>query len=192
MLRSLSRAAAVASALVLSTTVMAQTEQSGRAFDHTFQALDGTELPLARFEGRVLLVVNTASLCGFTKQYKGLQALFERFEDAGLTVIGVPSNDFGRQEPGSAEEIAEFCEGAFGVRFPLTDKTTVKGDAAHPFYRWAATASDGRSVPRWNFHKYFVGRDGRLIAGFPSQVGPNAKALVSAIEAALAAPTGGS
>ncbi len=160
--------------------------QSGSAFDFEFRAIDGKPMPLSAFKGRVLLVVNTASFCGFTQQYKGLQALHERFEAAGLTLIGVPSNDFGGQEPKAEDEIKTFCEGAFGVTFPLTDKNAVKGDAAHPFYKWALANLGSGSAPRWNFHKYLIGRDGRALAAFGTGVEPQAKDLVAAIEKELA------
>ncbi|MGE0628454.1 MAG: glutathione peroxidase [Hyphomicrobiaceae bacterium] len=166
----------------------AETPMQKRAFDFDFVSIDGKPLPLKGFAGRVLLVVNTASFCGFTPQYKGLQALYETYEKKGLTVIGVPSNDFGAQEPKSEAEIKTFCQGAFGVTFPLTEKAVVKGDAAHPFYRWAARTLGAKSAPAWNFHKYLVGRTGWLIAGYGSRVTPESRELVSAIENELAKP----
>lgn len=156
------------------------------AFDHEFVAIDGAPMPLAAFRGRVLLAVNVASFCGFTRQYAGLQALWRAYEDKGLVVLGIPSNDFGAQEPGSNAEIASFCQGAFDVTFPLTEKQTVKGAAAHPFYRWARTALGTAGEPHWNFHKILIGRDGRAVAGYPSSVDPQSPTLVRAIEAALA------
>jgi glutathione peroxidase len=167
-------------------TVMAQTgTQMGSAFDHSFMAIDGAPMPLAAFKGKVLLVVNTASFCGFTNQYDGLQKLHETYGPRGLVVIGVPSNDFGAQEPKANAEIAEFCQGAFNVTFALTEKQPVKGKAAHPFYAWAAATLGDGATPRWNFHKYLVGRDGRLLAGFSAQVAPDAAKLVTAVETAL-------
>jgi glutathione peroxidase len=158
------------------------------AFDHQFDAIEGGHLPLAQWHGKVLLVVNTASFCGFTPQYEGLQALWQRYEKSGLVVIGVPSNDFGAQEPKSESEILGFCKGAYSVTFPLTAKEHVTGPQAHPFYRWAQEALGAGAAPRWNFHKYLVGRDGQLIAGFGTSVEPLSPALTSAIEAALARP----
>jgi glutathione peroxidase len=152
----------------------------------TFEAIDGTPLPLSAFGGRVLLVVNTASFCGYTAQYEGLQALHARYEARGLTVIGVPSNDFGAQEPKAEAEIAGFCQGAFGVTFPLTAKQQVTGAGAHPFYGWARRALGEKAVPRWNFHKYLVGADGRLVAAFSTQTKPLDPRLVDAIEQELA------
>lgn len=156
----------------------------------TFAGLKTPELPLAQFAGRAMLVVNTASRCGFTGQYAGLQALHERYEARGLTVIGVPSNDFGNQEPGTAADIAGFCESVFGVTFPMAGKTVVRGATRHPFYAAAAQALGEAQAPRWNFHKYVVARDGRLIAAFPSHVAPDDPRMIAAIERALSVPPG--
>ncbi|WP_333841974.1 glutathione peroxidase [Pelomicrobium sp.] len=147
-------------------------------------AIDGTPFPKGTFAHKVVLLVNTASFCGYTPQYKGLQALWERYRGRGLVVLGVPSNDFGNQEPGSEAKIKEFCEVNFGVTFPMTTKQRVRGPEAHPLYRWAARAH-AEAVPRWNFHKLLVGRDGRLLAAFPSQVEPTSPQLIEAIERAL-------
>ena len=117
--------------------VRAQGPQQGSAYDYKFDAIDLKPLPFAEFRGKVVLVVNTASFCGFTKQYAGLQSVYEKYKDRGFVVLGVPSNDFGQQEPGSNAEIAQFCQGAFNVTFPLTDKVDVIGGNAHPFYKWA-------------------------------------------------------
>ena len=157
------------------------------AFDHAFDAIEGGKMPLAQWRGKVLLVVNTASFCGFTPQYEGLQALWERYEARGLVVIGVPSNDFGAQEPKAEAEIQAFCKGAYNVTFPLTTKEVVKGPQAHPFYRWANGELGAASAPSWNFHKYLVGRDGRLIAGYGTRVEPLSAEMIKAIETALAA-----
>ena len=152
-----------------------------------FTAIDGTPLPLSRFAGKAVLVVNTASRCGFTGQYRGLQALWSEYRDRGLVVLGVPSNDFGRQEPGTEAEIEAFCGEDFGVDFPLTAKTAVCGAEAHPFYRWARTTLGASAAPRWNFHKYLVAPDGRLVAWFPTQTRPDAETVIQAIEANLPA-----
>ena len=141
-------------------------ETATAAFAYEFEAIEGGKLPLGKWQGKVLLVVNTASFCGYTRQYEGLQTLWERYEKRGLVVVGVPSNDFGAQEPKSEAEIASFCQGAFGVTFPLTTKEAVAGPQAHPFYRWAREVLGAGNAPRWNFHKYLVGRDGKLIAGY--------------------------
>jgi len=161
---------------------------AGVAHDYSFTDIDGAPLPLSQFAGQAVLVVNTASRCGFTRQYGGLQSLWEAYRAQGLTVLGVPSNDFGRQEPGSEAEIKEFCKVNFGVNFPLTQKERVSGDGAHPFYKWARS-NPGADAPGWNFHKYLIGRDGRLIASFSSGVDPMSDKMTAAVEEALAAPS---
>ena len=178
-------AAVLTSVMVLSMGQAARSGPTAAAFDHEFEAIEGGKLPLGKWRGKVLLVVNTASFCGFTPQYEGLQALWERYKKRGLVVVGVPSNDFGAQEPKSEAEIAGFCKGAFGVTFPLTTKETVSGPRAHPFYRWAREALGAASAPGWNFHKYLVSRDGKLIAGYGALVAPLSPTLIRAIEAAL-------
>jgi glutathione peroxidase len=171
--------------LTAPSVVRASESHAGTAYEFQFPAIDGGQLPLAAWRGKVLLVVNTASFCGFTGQYSGLQKLWETYEAQGLVVLGVPSNDFGEQEPGTAAEIKTFCEGAYNITFPLAAKQTVKGPAAHPFYQWARAALGERSAPRWNFHKYLVGRDGKLIGGYGSTVTPQSDTMVGAIAAAL-------
>ncbi len=151
-------------------------------------ALEGGALDPAQLEGKVVLLVNTASFCGFTPQYEGLQALWQRYRDQGLVVLGVPANDFGAQEPGSEEEIKRFCEGTYRVDFPMLTKQTVVGDGAHPLYRWAAAQTGPAGLPKWNFHKLLIGRDGRLVGWYATTVKPGDPALAEAIEAALAAP----
>jgi len=158
----------------------------GSAFEVTTRTIDGKPMPWAQFKGKVMLVVNTASFCGYTLQYEGLQALQDRYRAKGFTVIGVPSGDFGDQEYKSGKEIADFCESTYRVKFPMTEKAVVKGPGAAPFYRWAAQTLGADKAPAWNFHKYLVGRDGRLIAAFPSKVTPQSAELVSAINAAIA------
>lgn len=160
----------------------------GSAFDFAFESIDGKPMKLADWRGKALLVVNTASFCGFTKQYAGLQELWSKYEDKGLVVVGVPSNDFGGQEPKAEGEIKQFCQGAFGVTFPLTTKQVVTGAAAHPFYKWAGTQA---GAPAWNFHKYLIGRDGRLLRAFSSQVTPQSADLTGWIDKALAKKVSG-
>jgi glutathione peroxidase len=155
------------------------------AHDFSFTTIDGAPLPLGAFKGKAVLVVNTASECGYTPQYKDLQALWQRHRDRGLVVLGVPSNDFGGQEPGSEAEIKRFCERQYAVDFPLAAKVHVTGGDAHPFYRWAAAVAGEAASPRWNFHKYLIGRDGELAAWFPTKTSPAAKDVTTAIEAAL-------
>ena len=156
------------------------------AYAFTFKGLDGAEILLASYAGQPMLVVNTASLCGYTPQYAGLQALWSHYHAKGLMVLGVPSNDFGGQEPGGVSEIEKTAQGEYRITFPLTEKVAVKGQNAHPFYRWAASERP-LEAPRWNFHKYLIGRNGRLKAAFTSAVEPNDPRLVAAIEKELAA-----
>jgi glutathione peroxidase len=156
------------------------------AWSFRFPALEGGEHDLAAWRGRVLLVVNTASFCGFTPQYAALQRLHERYRDRGLVVLGVPSNDF-NQEAASAAQVREFCDAQFGIDFPLAAISRVRGADAHPFFRWAAARAGGE--PRWNFHKYLVARDGRAVRGFATRVAPDSLGMTRAIEAALAAPS---
>ncbi len=155
------------------------------AYAFTFKALDGNDVLLASYAGHPILVVNTASLCGYTPQYTGLQALWTRYGAKGLMLLGVPSNDFGGQEPGGRAEILQTAQGDYHVTFPLTEKVAVKGPDAHPFYKWAALERP-LEAPRWNFHKYLIGRDGRLKAAFTSAVEPNDPRLIAAIEQELA------
>lgn len=155
------------------------------AYDFTFTGLDGAPMPLAQFKGRPMLIVNTASECGYTPQYEGLEALWQANKDKGLVVIGVPSNDFGAQEPGSSAEIASFCQKNYGVTFPLTAKVAVKGDTAHPFYQWAADQVGAEGRPKWNFHKYLIGADGRMLVWFSTQATPMGPKIRAAVEKAL-------
>jgi len=174
---------------LLSAASIAWAQAGRQPIDWTTVSLDsigGGKLPTADYTGKVVLLVNTASLCGFTGQYKGLEELWRRHRDKGLVVLGVPSNDFGGQEPGSAAEIKRFCEATFDVTFPLADKQVVTGANAHPLYKWAATQTGALGTPTWNFHKILIGRDGRVIDWFTAMSGTGPK-LERAIEAALAA-----
>jgi glutathione peroxidase len=155
------------------------------AHEFTLNGLNGKPLPLSQFKGKAILLVNTASLCGYTPQYDGLEKLQTTYAAKGFTIIGVPSGDFGGQEYDSSEKIADFCRTQFGINFPMSEKSVVKGDNAIPLFKWASSATN--SPPKWNFHKYLIGRDGKAIAGYGSAVGPQSKELTSAIEAALAA-----
>ena len=151
---------------------------------HTFPRLqDEKPQALCQYTGKVLLVVNTASFCGFTPQYKGLEALHARYKDRGLVVLGFPSGDFA-QEKSSNQEIADFCENTYGVKFPMFAKSAVRGSDANPFFRQLAREA-GRA-PLWNFHKYLVGRDGKVVANFGSMTKPEDRAVVAAIEKELA------
>lgn len=158
------------------------------AYAFVFEGLMSQEpMPLSQYEGKVMLIVNTASKCGFTGQYEGLEKLYKKYQDQGLVIIGVPSNDFGGQEPGSDEEIANFCKLNYGVSFPMTSKEAVSGDAAHPFYKWAKKELGFGTAPKWNFHKYVIDRKGKLIDHFHSTTSPESKKLIEVIEKALAA-----
>ena len=152
-------------------------------YDLSTKRLDGRPQELADFKGKVALVVNTASECGFTPQYDGLEALYETYKDRGLVVLGFPSNDFGGQEPGTTEQIATFCSTRFHVKFPLFEKVKTKGDGQSPVFKFLAAAA---GEPRWNFHKYLVGKDGQVIKAFPSKVEPTSAELRQAIDDALA------
>lgn len=156
------------------------------AYDFSFHTLVGHQaLPLSLYRGKVLLIVNTASQCGFTAQYKSLERCYEKYKASGLVILGVPSNDFGRQEPGTADEIAQFCQLNYGVSFPMTAKATVSGKKAHPFYLWARQTLGFGSAPKWNFHKYLINRNGELMDYFYSMTAPDSPRLVRAIEKAL-------
>jgi glutathione peroxidase len=163
-------------------TVMSDTDN---AYQFEFVSIDGEPLPLAAWRGRPVLIVNTASFCGYTPQYRDLEALWQRYRDQGLVVLGVPSNDFGRQEPGSSEEIQNFCTTHYSIDFPLTEKCRVIGGAAHPFYRWVADTLGEAGTPRWNFHKYLVGPGGQLTGAWPAQVPPDDRSITGEIERLL-------
>lgn len=162
---------------------------AGPLYDIPLKSIDGKPTSLKAYEGKVLLVVNVASKCGFTRQYKPLEATYLKYKDRGLVVLGFPSNDFGGQEPGSNAEIQEFCSAKFGVTFPLFDKIQVKpGDGQSPLYA-ALTAKDSPAPGpvKWNFAKFLIGRDGKILAGFASADEPDSEKVSKAIEAALAA-----
>lgn len=155
------------------------------AYDFSFQSIEGGDLPLANFRDKVVLVVNTASKCGLTPQYEGLEKLYGDYRDQGLVVLGVPSNQFAGQEPGTEAEIAAFCATTFGVDFPLTAKTDVKGDSAHPFYQWAKAELGESAEPVWNFHKLLVGRSGGLVRAFGPRTAPTDPEVIAAISGEL-------
>ena len=152
----------------------------------TFKRLqDDAPQDLCQYAGRVLLIVNTASYCGFTSQYEGLEKLYAERKESGLAVLGFPSNDFGQQEPGSSKQIADFCANTYGVKFPMFEKSVVSGSGANPLYRELAQATG--KTPQWNFHKYLIGRDGKVISSYASMVGPQDKKLLADIDRALSA-----
>ena len=154
------------------------------AYDFSFKDLDGSELKLSDFKNNVLIVTNVASMCGFTSQYEDLQIIWEKYQKKGLIVIGVPSNSF-NQEPGSSKEIKNFCESKFGISFPMTQRVDVKGKNAHPFYTWANENYGKAAIPKWNFHKIIVSKDGKIFDTFSSMTNPNSKKFIKSIEKAL-------
>ena len=173
-------------AALLAPASQAQTAACPALLQHSFPRLqDDKPQALCQYAGRVLLVVNTASYCGFTSQYEGLEALHARFAARGLVVMGFPSNDFGQQEPGSSQQIADLCFNTYGVKFPMFAKTVVKGPRANPLYQQLARATG--QTPAWNFHKYLVDRQGKAVASFASGVSPTSPELVAAVEKALTA-----
>ncbi|MDP3594602.1 glutathione peroxidase [Phenylobacterium sp.] len=155
------------------------------AYDFEFHTIDGGPLPLETYRDKVVLVVNTASQCGLTPQYEGLEKLYSDYKDQGLVVLGVPCNQFAGQEPGTEAEIKDFCETKFNIDFPLTAKADVKGDTAHPFYKWAKDVLGEPAEPVWNFHKILVGKDGKLIRAFGPRTEPLDDEVVGAVKAAL-------
>lgn len=157
----------------------------GSAYDFSFKSIEGRPLPMTAFENKVVLVVNTASACGLTPQYEGLETLYADYRDKGLVVLGVPCNQFAGQEPGTEAEIKTFCETRFSVDFPMTSKVDVKGPDAHPFYKWAKQVLGDPAEPVWNFHKILVGKDGKLIRAFDPRTEPLAAEVKGEIEKAL-------
>lgn len=172
---------------------VASAAETSKRTAHSFEfiSIEGQPLPMKSFSGKAVLLVNTASLCGFTRQYNDLQAVWERYRDRGLVVLGVPSNDFGNQEPGKETEIKQFCEVNFNVDFPMTSKVHVKGEGAHPFYRWASQELGPVAQPRWNFHKYLISPDGQLVDWFSTPTSPGSEHVLRAIEAHLPKKSGG-
>ncbi|NNJ74887.1 MAG: glutathione peroxidase [Anderseniella sp.] len=178
-------AAMIAGAVCLPAPSVNADNSSG--FQFTFAGFDGNPLPLDRFRDRAVLVVNTASECGFTGQYAGLEQLWQDYKDKGLTVIGVPSNNFGGQEPLKGGQIQNFCTLNYGVTFPLADRTDVAGRDAHPFYKWAIEQAGQEARPRWNFHKILLDRNGEIAATFATSVEPTSNQVRGAIEKVLGA-----
>ena len=155
------------------------------AHDFNFTTIDGRPLPMKSFAGKPVLVVNVASFCGLTPQYSDLQKLHETYGPKGLVVLGVPSNDFGAQEPKTEPEIAKFCESMYGATFPLTSKQKVIGPDAHALYQWIAQEAGEGAAPKWNFHKYLIGKNGELLETFGSRISPAAPEVKKSIESAL-------
>ncbi|MGI4877837.1 MAG: glutathione peroxidase [Janthinobacterium lividum] len=157
------------------------------AYDVMMTTIDGKPMPFSQYKGKVLLVVNTASFCGFTPQYEALEKAQKTYAAQGFTVIGVPSGDFMGQEYKTNAEIKQFCESKFGINFPLSEKSVVTGANATPFFAWAAATLGKAEAPKWNFHKYLVGRDGKIVGSFGSKITPDSPEVTAAIEKAIAA-----
>jgi len=155
------------------------------AYDFNFNDLDGSPLNLSEYKDKVIVVVNVASQCGFTYQYEDMQKLWEKYQKKGVIMLGVPSNDFGGQEPGNNKEIKKFCEAKFGITFPMTEKVSVKGADAHPFYIWAEKNHGKSAVPKWNFHKIIINKEGKIEKTFSSMTNPSSKKFKKVIESLL-------
>jgi glutathione peroxidase len=183
-------AAGALGALLTGAAQAAETNKMSAIFDIAVQRIDGTPTTLAAYKGQVLLIVNVASRCGFTGQYEGLQKLYETYRERGLVVLGFPANDFLGQEPGTNAEIAQFCATKYQATFPMFAKITVAGRDMHPLYKYLtdkATAGEFGGKITWNFNKFLIGRDGRIVARFGSRTAPEHKDVSAAIEKALAA-----
>ena len=154
------------------------------AYDYSFKDLDGQELSLSEFKEKVVVITNVASKCGFTSQYEDLQTIWEKYQSKGLIVIGVPSNSF-NQELETNEEVKNFCEAKFGISFPMTQKEIVRGENAHPFYKWAKESYGTGSIPKWNFHKIIIDKNGKVFDTFASMTNPTSKKFIKSIEKAL-------
>jgi glutathione peroxidase len=160
-------------------------ENSKTLFDFKINSINGNELNFSDFKGQTILLVNVASNCGFTKQYNDLQKLYENYKDKGLVVVGIPSNQFGNQEPGKNSEIKNFCETNFNITFPMTSKYDVKGNNAHPIYLWAKETYGKSTVPKWNFHKILINREGKVEDTYASFTNPMSKKIIKKLEQIL-------
>ena len=159
----------------------AMTESSGVAYDYRFNGIDGNQIKLSDFRNKVIVVVNVASRCGYTPQYEDLQTLYNNYKDRNLIIIGVPTNNF-KQEPGTNDQIKDFCETNFGITFPMTEKINVIGNNSHPFYKWAKEDFGIGAIPKWNFHKIVIGKNGKVVDTFASFTKPTSKKFVKLIE----------
>ena len=160
-------------------------DNSKTFFDFKINSINGDSLDLSKYTGKTILLVNVASNCGFTKQYDDLQKLYDNYKDKGLVVLGIPSNQFGAQEPGKNSEIKDFCETNFNITFPMTSKYYVKGDSAHPIYLWAKETYGNSTVPKWNFHKILINKEGKVEDTFASFTNPMAKKIIKKLEQIL-------
>ena len=166
-------------------TMSAAANYDKLAYDFNFNDLDGSPLNLSEYKDKVIVIVNVASQCGFTTQYEDMQKVWEKYQQKGMVMLGVPSNDFGGQEPGNNKEIKNFCEAKFGITFPMTEKVTVKGENAHPFYKWAEKNFGKSAIPKWNFHKIIINKEGKVQDTFASITNPSSKRFISVIEKTL-------
>jgi len=165
---------------IMGTSVNA--DNSKLAYDFEFKDLDGSTIKLSEYKNKVIVIINVASQCGFTNQYEDMQKIWEKYQSKGIVILGVPSNDFGKQEPGSNEEIKNFCEAKFGISFPMTEKVMVKGPDAHPFYVWARENHGKSAIPKWNFHKIIIDKEGKINETFTSITNPSSKKFIKALE----------
>ena len=171
--------------VILSMFFSSKTIASDKSFhDFSVESISGEKINLSDFKSKVVLLVNTASQCGFTPQYAGLQKVYDRYKDDGLIVLGVPSDDF-NQELDSNKDVKKFCEIRYGVSFPMTSIQKIKGDQAHPLYKWIALNTSVIGQPRWNFHKFLIGKDGKIINWFSSMTSPTSDGLIRQLEDAL-------
>ena len=159
-------------------------ENSGVAYDYKFNSIDGGQINLNDYKDKVIVVVNVASRCGYTPQYEDLQTLYDEYKSRGLIIIGVPTNNF-KQEPGTNNQIKDFCETNFGITFPMTEKINVIGTNSHPFFKWAKEDFGISAIPKWNFHKIIIGKDGKVYDTFSSMTNPSSKKFVRVLEEAL-------
>jgi len=152
------------------------------AYDYSFKDLDGNNLSLNKFKNMIVVAINVASQCGFTKQYEDMQKIWDNYRNKGVIILGIPSNDFGQQEPGNNKEIKNFCESKFGITFPMTERVSVKGENAHPFYVWARENHGKSAIPKWNFHKIIINKSGKVVDTFASNTNPSSKKFIAALE----------
>jgi glutathione peroxidase len=167
--------------LMISLFNNANAENDIKAHDFQFKGIEGKTIKLSDFKDKVIVIVNVASRCGYTPQYEGLQNLYDQYKNKNLVVIGVPTNNF-KQEPGSNNEIKDFCETNFGISFPMTEKTNVIGSNSHPFYKWARKDHGIGAIPKWNFHKIIIGKNGKIEDTFASFTKPTSKKFIQLIE----------
>ena len=151
-------------------------------YDFEIESITGEKINFSTYKNKIILLVNVASQCGFTNQYEDMQKIWEKYQSKGVVIIGVPSNDFGQQEPGNNNDIKNFCEAKFGISFPMTEKVSVKGSDAHPFFKWAKQNHGSSAVPKWNFHKIIVDKEGKISDTFSSITNPSSKKFIKVLE----------